>query len=481
MAEDVQAIKLPFESGEYLVTWDVPGGDSGLLQIPGLLTVERDKYPHSVLYGDMPIEWVTEGAAGVASFPQSSSFEALTGRLSTGAYVCLANGQLNYWFNTQGRAVAAFAVLSQDPFRPDEHRKYNSIEIQIEGLESLTGIAPIHRVKMPMKAGETEWLAELRPESTVEWKRDGKTMSFRYDHSARVMDGYEFRLAFGPALRLASETPMSIADWWLEWVRPLVQLVSTVTGGPRELRYFLADSGDAQSRRTQDQVFGWNITHVPVNSTRASVDEIRSSIRLVDDEMSLLDLIVAWQERLRDHHPLFETYGVMATAGEQHPRSRFLLLIQALEGSYGFEHSEQHEEDAARYGEKRLQVLLRATEALDAVDLKFIRKHLRRAPQEGLASALAELLSRLPADFVEQLNKTALAAKVRDSDERTPALPLQAVLTRARNTLSHGSGSFHTADLAVVADLLEAVVRSEAVRLLNAPSSAQERALKAAD
>ncbi len=48
----------------------------------------------------------------------------------------------------------------------------------------------------------------------------------------------------------------------------------------------------------------------------------------------------------------------------------------------------------------------------------------------------------------------------------------------ARNTLSHGSGSFEPQHLAIVADILERMVRSEVVRLLGAPLDAQERAAK---
>lgn len=476
-AKETSAVKLPFETGEYLITWQVPDRKGGHAGIPGLLTVEQGKYPSGILYGDLPIEWVSEGATGVASFPQRHRFDTLTGRLSSGAYVALMNGELSYSFSGNGRAIGAFAVLSLDSFDSSEQRKYASIELQIEGLESVAGVAPISHVNMPMKAGdEPVWTATVDKEAKLVWDTGGQSMTFSYDYSVRALDGYEFRMAFGPVLRLTSEEPLTVVDWWLEWVRPLRQLISLLTGSPREIRYLLAVVNEAAPRSHRDQVFGWDITHAPVNSTRAAVEEIRSAVSLAGDNLSLLDLLHAWQRQVAAGHPLFETYGAMATASDQHPRSRFLLLLQALEGSYGFENRVKHEADREKFGEKREGVIARAQELLEKADLSFINKHLRKEAQQGLDSALADLLRRLPDEISDGLAKSELVKIVRAQHNGKDTLPLQTALTRARNTLSHGSGSFDPEHLAVVADILERAVRSEAIRLIVAPLSAQERA-----
>lgn len=478
-AKETSAVKLPFETGEYLITWQVPDRRGGHLAIPGLLTVEQGKYPTGILYGDLPIEWVSEGATGAASFPQHHPFDVLTGRLSSGAYVALMNGELGYSFPGSGRAVGAFAALSLDAFDTSEHRKYGSIELQIEGLESVAGVAPISRVKMPMKAGdEPVWEATVDKDAKFAWSVGGQSMTFSYDYSVRALDGYEFRMAFGPVLRLTSDEPLTVVDWWLEWVRPLRQLISLLTGAPRELRYLLTLVDEAAPRSHRDQVFGWDITHLPVNSTRAAVEEIRSAVNLANDGLSLLDLLHAWQRQITARHPLFETYGAMATATDQHPRSRFLLLLQALEGSYGFENRAKHEADKEKYSLKREGILARAQQVLEKADFTFINKNLRREAQQGLDSALADLLKRLPDEVSEELTKTELIKAVRKEDSGKGTLPLQTALTRARNTLSHGSGSFEPQHLAIVADILERAVRSEAIRLLGAPLGAQERAAK---
>lgn len=478
--KETSAVKLPFETGEYLVTWEVPDGKGGRSAIPGLLMVEQGTYPTGVLYGDLPIEWVSEGATGVASFPQRHRFDTLTGRLSSGAYVALMNGELSYSFPGSGRAVGAFAALSLDTFDPSAHRKYAAIELQFEGLESVAGIAPISHVKMPMKVGdEPVWTAAVDPDAKFVWSAGGQSMTFSYDYTVRALDGYEFRMAFGPVLRLTSNEPLAVVDWWLEWVRPLRQLISVLTGAPREVRYLLAVVADAGPRSHRDQIFGWDITHLPVNSTRAAVEEIDSAVSLAGDHLSLLDLLHEWRDRVSSRHPLFETYGAMATASDQHPRSRFLLLLQALEGSYGFENLVKQEADREKYWAKRESVLERAREVLGRADLRFIDKNLRKEAQQGLDSALADLLKRMPDEISDELEQSELIKAVGKQHIGRETLPLQTALTRARNTLSHGSGSFEPEQLTVVADVLERAVRAEAIRLLGAPAGVQERTARA--
>ena len=481
-AKETSAVKLPFETGEYLITWQVPDRRGGHLAIPGVLTVEQGKYPTGILHGDLPIVWVSEGATRTASFPQRHPFDVLTGRLSSGAYVALMNGELSYSFPGSGRAVGAFAALSLDAFDTSEHRKYASIELQIEGLESVAGVAPISRVKMPMEAGdELVWEATVDKDANFAWSVGGQSMTFSYYYSVRALDGYEFRMAFSPVLRLTSDEPLTVVDWWLEWVHPFRQLISLLTGAPRELRYLLTLVNEAAPRSHCDQVFGWDITHLPVNSTRAAVEEIRSAVSLANDGLSLLDLLRAWQRQIAAGHPLFETYGAVATATDQHPRSRFLLLLQALEGSYGFENRAKHEAEKNTYCHKREDILARAQQLLEKADFTFINKNLRREAQQGLDSALADLLKRLPDEVSEELTKTELVKAIRKEYIGKGTLPLQTALTRARNTLSHGSGSFEPQHLAIVADILERAVRSEAIRLLGAPLEAQERAARNAE
>ena len=474
------AVKLPFETGEYLCTWNVPDGQGGEREIPGMLTVEPGRYPHGVLYGNMPIEWQAQGQGQrAASFPQRHEFDVLTGRLSSGAYVALMNGELSYWFESQGRAIGALAVLSLDEFDPSAHRAYSAIELQIEGLEAVAGVSPILRTTLPAPAAEEHtYSVTVDRDASWDWNADGRRMTFRYDGSTRFADAYEFRMVFGPVLRIDSAQPLTIADWWMGWVRPLRQMMSVLTSGPREIRYFLASDGERSPRAHRDQVFGWDITHTPVNSTRAAIEEIRSAVNLKEDELSLLDLLIRWQELESAHHPLIETYGSIATADGQHPRSVFLLLLQALEGLYGYEHESQRADDLRKHKEKRDSFVERASECLAAADIRFLKKFLMKRPAQGLDQALIGLLSALPYDVRPELEATHLVAQIRGESREMRTIRVESVIVKARNALSHGASSFEPSTLDQMNRILDRVVRAETIRILGGPASAQVRALR---
>jgi hypothetical protein len=473
---DPAAVKLPFGTGEYLCTWKVPDRDKGSTEVPGMLTVEPGRVPRGLLYGKMPIAWIGNGSSRVASFPQRHEFRALTGRLSTGAHIALMNGELSYWLETQGRAVGAFAVLSQQEFDNDEHRRYGSIELQIEGLEALCGVAPISSTTIPGdKTSDQVWAATVDADARLEWRSGPRTMTFWYSGSFRSFDAYEFRMVFGPVLRLATEEPLTVAEWWLNWVRPLRQLVSLATRAPREIRYLLASNAEGP-RSLRDQVFGWDITQEPVNSTRAAIEETRSSLNLKGDDVSLLDLLEKWRELEEAHHPLIETYGVMATAEDQHPRSRFLLLLQAIEGAHGFENLAEQKVAQEKYSLKRAEFLERAKGVLSEQDYRFAGKRLMKAPPQGLEQALIAVFKRLPISVLPELEKSQIVAQVR-KEHGQPKMRVENALVKVRNALSHGSAIFPVNVLREAALILDRVVSSEGLRVLGAPVDAQARAL----
>ena len=387
------------------------------------------------------------------------------------------NGNLNYFHTEVGHARGAFAVLSLDEFKPDVHRCYSSIEIQLEGLEPVSGVAPISKVKVPAKPGDDPtWSATINKSARLSWSTGGHFITLDYSYSAQAFDFYEFRIAFGPSLRITSSKPLTLAERWLEWIKPLRQLISLLTGAPRGLRYFLASTEGKDRRPQHDQVFGWDITHSPSNSVRATIDKTHSLLSLTEDNISLLDLLHSWQKYIADRHPLFETYGAMTTAADQHPRSRLLLLLQALEGSFGFENRIQHQESSEQYRNKRNAVMVRANDVMGEADLKFIEKNLRREALQGLDAALAKLLKRLPNEFSAELADTELIKGILEADTGGEKLPLHSALTRVRNTLSHGSGSFEPLHLEAVANILERAVRAEVIRFLGASEEAQRRA-----
>lgn len=470
------ALKLPFEPGEFLCTWVVPDLEGGAVELSGLLNLEVGKYPHGVLHGDAPIRWIN----GAASFPQRHSFDTLVGRLSSGGSVALMNGELHYWFETQGRATGAFAVLSRDQLDAKDPRKYEAIELQIDGLDAIMGKPPISQVEMPRKPGDKAvWSASLNRDANAKWESAGAELSVWYNASIRALDFYEFRMVFGSVLRITANEALTVEQWWLEWVRPLRQLISLITQESRDINGFLAIHSASSTGSPRDQVFGWDITQSPRNTNRDEIEATQTLVNLAVDEASLLGLLQSWRTLSDAHHPLLETYGSMTTAAEQHPRSRTLLLLQALEGLYGFENSEQRTNNQQTYSEKRQDVLKRLEEhPLDPADMKFLNKYLMKRASSGLLDALGSIFKSLPIDIRPALDATDLFATIRSLDSTPIKEKAEKVLVKVRNDLSHGSVSYEPWELKEVADLLERVVRSETLRVIGAPESSRKRALE---
>ncbi|WP_400996390.1 hypothetical protein [Agromyces sp. GXQ0307] len=476
--QETAAVKLPFEGGEHLCTWDLPDGEGGIRPAPGLLTVEPGHWPKATVYGEMPIEW----RGGMASFPQRHEFDCLRGTLSSGARVSLMNGELNYWVESQGLALGAFAVISLASLPAEVSQpSFRAVEIQIEGIESVVDTVPIGSVTMPnpnTTAEEQEriWSATLnRSGASLSWERDGIKMETFYTISIRAFDGYEFGMRSSPTIRLSSDNPMTVTDWWLGWVLPLRKMVSALTGAPRAIHYFLGlDAADARARR--DQVFGWDLTQTPTDSSRAETQKVKSALKVVADNASLLDLLFTWRTLAERQHPLIEIMGDISTMRDQSPRSRYLMLVQALEGLRGDETRDQRARKQAEYTATRDAFLERVLPTLSEEDAKFLSTRLMKFPPGGLSGDLGAVLKSLPVDVRPELESLPLVATVRAMDGVDDKLPLVDVLVTIRNKLAHGEVQFPPDQVQTMVDVLERVVRSETVRVLDGPLASRTRA-----
>ena len=120
-----------------------------------------------------------------------------------------------------------------------------------------------------------------------------------------------------------------------------------------------------------------------------------------------------WRRYTSEHHPLVETYGSMLHANDQHPRSRFLLLIQALEGLHGHETRTEHAQRTADHRTKRDAVITVLDGKADRETMRFLKKCLSKTPPTSLESALKAAVSDAPVDTTDQLAQTALVTEAR--------------------------------------------------------------------
>lgn len=478
---DLMAVNLPHEPREYMCTWHLPkavqdSDEDQLVDVLGVIDLGVRRNPTALFQGVLPYASVN----GVAEFPQTNDFDCLTGTLSSGIHVALINGQTSYWLQNGGGANGAFAVLSTTPFEHNKYRKYQSIELQIDGLDAIFDTPPTSiAFRKPINDHDEEYIINIPPQNYLEWKNQGTQMRLGYAGRLRP-DRFNFRTSFAPHLRIDLDEPISLVDWWLQWVVPLCDILEVINGKPLDIMYLLAfeDKDAAGPKRRADQVFRYDIRQDCIKIDEKRFNHTRAIVNLKQDDINLLNLIAKRRELEASRHPLIETYRSNAVSDDQHPRSRFLLLIQALEGLYGYEHKGEYQQRSERYAEKREAVLKQIETEIGSEDFKFLRKNLLRKPTSGLVGALSATIQTLPGDIQTQIDNNEIVAQVRSRCENTKISSAEA-LTKVRNSLSHGSSAYDPNDLEKICAILHKIVRAEILRVLELPDVARERLLEA--
>lgn len=479
---DMMAVNLPHEPREYMCTWHLPkavqdSDENQLVDVLGTIDLTGRHDPTASFQGILP--YVSDSGRGRASFPQTNNFNCLTGTLSSGIHVALLNGQTSYWLHNGGGAKGAFAVLSTRPFEHDNYRKYQSVELQIDGLETIVDEAPT-TIEFTKRTDEHDesYKISIPTQNSLDWKIQEAQMRLGYAGRLRP-DRFNFRTSFAPYLRIDIEKPLNLADWWLRWIIPLCDLLEVINGKPLDIMYLLAfeDKDATGSKRRADQVFRYDIRQDCIKIDEKRFNHTRAIVNLKQDNINLLNLIAKRRELEASRHPLIETYRSNAVSDDQHPRSRFLLLIQSLEGLYGHEHKEEYQQRCERYTEKREAVLKQAETVISSEDFKFLRKNLLRNPTSGLEGALSTTFQTLPGEIQTRIDNSKIVSRTRDI-YKEENMPSAKALTKVRNSLSHGSSAYDPNDLEKICAILDKIVRAEILRVLELPEAARQRMLE---
>ena len=477
---DITAVNLPHEPREYMCTWHLPkaaqdSADDQLVDVLGTVDLTGHHHPTASFQGILPYA----SDSGRANFPQTNNFNCLTGTLSSGIHVALLNGQTSYWLHNGGGAKGAFAVLSTKPFEHDNYRKYQSVELQIDGLETIVDVAPT-TIEFTKRTDEHDesYKISIPTQNSLDWKIQEAQMRLGYAGRLRP-DRFNFRTSFAPYLRIDIEEPISLADWWLQWIIPLCDLLEVINGKPLDIMYLLAfeDKDAAGPKRRADQVFRYDILQDCIKINERKFNHTRPFINFQEDRVDLLKLTIKRRELEASQHPIIETYRSNAVSDDQHPRSRYLLLIQALEGLYGYEHKEEYQRRCEQYAEKRELFLERTKPAISQEDFKFLKKALPHRPASGLVGALSAIFKTLPKVIQDQINCSRIVIQTRNIlDDK--CMSSADALTKVRNSLSHGSSAYNPNDLEEICSLLDKVVRAEIFRVLELPEVARQRILE---
>ncbi|BBY99457.1 HEPN domain-containing protein [Mycolicibacterium fallax] len=385
-----------------------------------------------------------------------------------------ANAYFNAWAALVGHAVPATSPVLVD-----------GGVIQVPYLESFAGQSPLAEVHMPFDDpyghDDPTFGAKIEKASLQKWSDDGAEVSLHYERSTGVHGWYGFGLAFSPVVSVKLTEPISLAEFLTRWAWPLRGLVAAATGRRVDINYLtcvpVIDGDDRPRKLRHCQVFNASVTQEPYTSTNSLRDKHVSDVSIASDGQSLLELLRGWQALLADENPILNTYDITAVGRNQHPRARYLLLLQALEGLCG--HEKRFEEAQSKFSAKRESALARCKELLDGATFKFVKKSLPKRSPLGLDSVLREMFGELPVDVEPELAGGALVKSVRADDPNINST-LDA-LRVVRNGLSHGTKTYDRRELSEAADVLERVVRAHLLRLLGASDEILTRVLTPED
>ncbi|MFJ3419089.1 HEPN domain-containing protein [Streptomyces sp. NPDC086082] len=467
------ALKVLLQPETYRCTWQIPDNNGGeSIELSGDLNLRRDRSPEGTIYGEIP-NIKRSSDAGGAGFPQEHTYPALRCNLENGRVATLLDCTVSAW---QPDMAIIFAKCALVGFEPLETILFDRIKIQISNIDSNFGVSPIGRHTIPtLDNPYGSWSVEQNPESSQTWGDEYATLIASYDSSITAADPYYFRMCYSPAVLIDSSSPLTFEEALDEWVQPLLNVAALSMNRPQKITFLSLGNRTSvvgEQGWNNYQVYGTGLTQEPFNSSYSEIRQNRSVLNWKSDEVSPLTLLRNWQKLTTEHHPLIETYGSFLNVQAQHPRARFLLLIQALEGLHGHEHAQEERERTERHLERRTQILdsFKGCMALNNDAKKFLKTNLSKRPPVSLDSRLRECFESIPGDTLTRLQETEIVTELGVD----PANALRII----RNDLAHGNRGYQSQDLHAVSKIIECAARAHFMRILGAGEDVQERAFQ---
>ncbi len=389
-------------------------------------------------------------------------------------------------------AIRASAALVGVCVLDGDGLQFQSAEFQVTNLDAVGGSTPLLNTKHPPHGSnfrEGEWRATGNSSCLQSWSDSMVEVSHDYNIRFQAYDPYFFRVAFSPVMRIKLAEPLTLDQWIERWIVPVCRIVSVATNREEKVTSLtLQPMNDSEHPlSTRVQVFGTGITQKPFSSRQDAVNDAQSAFTFAADNLNLLHMINTWTAQVDDQNPLMETYDPVLLRRSQPPRSRFLVLVQALEGLAGYNTRDSFEGRQEKHLTERARVIARLEGLIEVAgiefertDLKFIKKNLPKRPPGGLDGTLNALFDEVGAgELLAALPKTPLIARVMSDFRKKTGDNITAVraLTIVRNDLSHGNRSYPQAELSEVSSVLERVTRAHMLRALGCSDKILGRAL----
>ncbi|MEV0769957.1 HEPN domain-containing protein [Nocardia salmonicida] len=482
MEPDNVPLKVKHPAGSYPCRWHLVDEETGAALHPqGELSLLPERSPSGSAYGKVPTK------SGDHSWPQEFKFTSLAGELLNGAGVVLIDAWMHVisppgfpgFSYAEGNANvgAALALVGPDAHMV-QHRKIQSIRVQITGMDRILGLAPIVSRTIPnnpFSDPETTWKVVTRRDGGQEWENDELFLRVVHHSSATVFADYQFGIRFTPLIEIDIKVPIDAVVAFNDIVHSLVRVVSILTGESASITFL--EMKPASSKEGEEmpylQAFARPISQQPYQPEPGKTPTLeRSLLRCADDDVSLLDLVSGWRKLLAEKNPLIYTYDPFALGADQHPRARFLLLVQALEGLSNREN--RLADQQATYEGRKSRAVNACMNFLTGANRKFVKN---KFPRSGVSldDRLRDMFESLPADPVPHFDKLDIIKQVigEIADVKTSV----SAIRKIRNDLAHGSRSYNDYELLRLARLLQIVVRVHALRVLGVSDVVQARAL----
>jgi hypothetical protein len=461
-------IKLQVPPDDYPVMLSIPASDGTPHEVTGTITLSGGAFPTAKIWGNLPLKQTVVGAF---TFPQYFEYPVLKGKLSTNQDVILINARMSAYAIEHATLYADLALVGNA--RGAFVDSFTEIRFQVEHLDRCLSFAPIYQVQMPLdqKNPSLAWSVTERESRYEYWQsEDGTKLTAGFDGLVKTGDPYTMRLRYIPICEVKTEKPFCAGAVFKEWVRPISGLISVLTGVDAKVTHVELRAAGEDGAALKLQLYARWITQSPYASAERTGSDISPAMRLGPDAGNLLELALAWRREAEERSPVFETYTSMAGIQDDHPRHRFLLLIQSIEGHYGHANRARLDEENQRYQARRAELLQHLEiSKLEEKWLKFARKNLVREKHGQLREALQWSIASLPRWVEDGIAASTLVQEV------LPSLPngssWRDALAEVRNGLAHGARGFDPYDLRNVVMILEKVVRAQVLVVLGADLS----------
>ncbi len=478
VTSDSATLRLTAEPGEYQVEWLLPGATGEITRLRGDLDLAPDKPPRGNAYGAVPAQYTQAGTSQFMSFPQRYDASVIVGTAVSGLTILLLDAQVEIWFDNRAVITARAALVSRSGWTGGVP-VIKALTVQVEGLDAIAGVPPVSKAELPSNRDEGRryldwsWEAVGNPDSTQRWSDSNATVTLSFPSSVSPPNGFFFRVSFSPTVRIELRESRPLVDVFRVWIEPLRRIVALGTARQEKITLATVDAQSESGETVNFQVFGSALYQAPYVSDSNVALKVKRSFAIAPDDMSLLALLRQWQHLESEHHPLLETYGAMMYAPAQHPRNRFLLVVQALEGLHGYETRDVRAARVEQHRLRRSAVLAETEGMLSAESVRFLKRHLAARPASSLQQVLQETLATAPVDIEPLLAVSDLVSDVmQDSRHSTNTYD---ALRLIRNDLAHGTRGYDVRAVHEVAELLEGVVRAHMLRILGCSIEAQQR------